>query len=130
MSTEQIRNTIETIYKVQMAALRVIEANEAMLQAEVDRRGVEYNFRGGDGSEENNRRYFALADAYYKKEAQVKRAVNGFFRAVGLEGQKWDTGFAAILAYNKYIDEHTGWYSHSPIPQFSLYECKARKYAF
>ena len=126
MEAKELKTTVERIYKIQMAAVKVVEANEAMLAAEKAREGITYDFTHYD--RENNARYFALADEYYKREGLLKKAVNNFFKVVGEPTKKWDIGFSAMLAYNKYIDEHCGWGCKSPVPELNLYQCKARKY--
>lgn len=126
MKAQEIKNTIETIYKIQMAALKVYEAAEAMKAAKEAHEAVEFDYTFAD--KERNARYLSLYEDYIHQGGLVKRAVNSFFKEVGEEPKKWEYGFEAISDYNKYLQDHFLWGGHNPIPKFNIWDCCAREY--
>lgn len=129
METKELRNTIETIYNIQMAAVKVIEANEAYLAAEKAHNEQPYDWTHED--KEGNNKWCELLEEKTRKEGQLKRAVNAFFKAAGHpeKVQKWNLGFSAVLVYNKFIeDSYLFTNTSNLIPKFSLYDCRVRKY--
>ena len=128
MEAQEMKKTIETIYKIQMAAVKVIEANEDYLAAEKTLNEQPYDWTHKDV--EGNNRWCALLGDKIRKEGQLKRAVNAFFKAAGHpeKAQIWDLGFSAVLEYNKFIEDSYHFSNTSNlIPKFSLYNCRARK---
>ena len=121
-----MKNTVETIYKIQMAAIKVYEANEAYRTAENAHRQVEYDWTHKDT--ENNDLWMRLLEDSRTKEGLLKKAVNNFFKAVGEPTKKWDLGLQAIYDFNDYLDNHSGFYYKSPVPEFNIYNCKIRRY--
>lgn len=129
METKELKSTIETIYKIQMAAVKVIEANEEYLLAKAAQQSVTYDWTHKDA--DNNNLWSLLTDKLYQKEGRLKKAVNAFFKAAGHpeKVQKWELGFSAVLEYNKFIEDSYMFTNTSNlIPKFSLYNCRARKY--
>ena len=129
MNAQEMRTIAETIYKIQMAAVKVVEANEAYLATEEAFREQPYDWTHKD--KEGNDRWCALLGEKIRKEAQLKRAINAFFKAAGHpeKAHPWDLGFSAILEYNKFIEESYHFTNVSDlIPKFSLYSCRVRKY--
>lgn len=129
MEAQEMKKTIETIYKIQMAAVKVYEANEDYLEAEQTHQDAPYDWTHKD--KEGNERWCHLLGEKIRKEALLKRAVNAFFKAAGHpeKVQIWDLGFSAILEYNKFIEDSYRFSNKSNlIPDFSLFSCRARKY--
>ena len=129
MTTAEMKSTVEKIYKIQMAAIKVYEANETYLTAKAAHEAQPYDWTHQD--REGNDRWMELTDNMNKKEGLLKKAVNAFFKAVERPDliKNWDLGFSAILAYNEYIKSKCyGFGKVSPVPGFSLYSCIARKY--
>ena len=129
METKELKNTIETIYKIQMAAVKVIEANEDYIIAKKAHESVTYDWTHKD--QDNNNLWSSLTDKMYQKEGQLKKAVNNFFKVAGHpeKVQKWELGYSAVLEYNRFIEDSYLFSNISNlIPKFSLYDCRARKY--
>lgn len=128
MEATEMRNVAEKIYKIQMAAIRVYEANESYQDAYKAHNEQPYDWTHKD--QEGNDRWMALTEDMNKKEGQLKKAVNSFFRAVDEPQlvQNWDLGLSAIFAYNKYIDEIRLFGRTNPIPSLSLNSFKACRY--
>lgn len=117
-TVNEIKQAAENNYKVIMAAVRVYEANDIYEAAEKAHREIEYDFTHKTSNDE----WFRRTEAMYKAEANLKRAANAFFKAVGEKPEKWNTAFSVKLAFNKYISESDGFgYIHKPLKDVSLY---------
>lgn len=122
MELNEIKNAIENNYKIVCAAIKVNEANAAYEAAEKAHEEIEYDYTHLTSNDEWMRRL----DIARRAEGNLKKAVNAFFKTVGEKTQKFDLGFSAKLAFNKWIDEHSGYYCKSPLAEINIYSLKCR----
>lgn len=122
MTLNEVKAAIENNYKIVNAAIKVNEAKAAYIAAEKAHQAIEYDWSHKTSNDE----WLARLEEYRKAEGNLKKAVNNFFKTVGVAPKKWDLGIKAIYAYNDYIDEHSGIYSTSPLEEISLYSLRCR----
>lgn len=123
-----MKSHIEDIYRIQKAAVKVLETYEAYDTADKAHRETSYDF--SHQNKEGNEAYFSSWAEYQKQDRLLKRAIKEFFKATNQPEKirKWDYACEAIWDFNKNLDERLGWGCTPYYKEFSLYSCKIRKY--